>query len=192
MSRIEGTRRGPVARFAAWYSRRSFGKVPVPLEVTAHSPWILRGYVSYEYGLERASKGPDRKLMELAQQKAASVVGCEWCLDIGSAILEHAGMTEEQIRDIPRHSESEHFSDDEKLVLDYAAAISRTPVSVPDELFERLRQRFGPEQIVELTAAIAWENYRARFNWALDIEPQGFARGVCTRPEHAALSGSPG
>ena len=37
--------------------------------------------------------------------------------------------------------------------------------------------------LVELTAAIAWENYRARFNWAFGIEPQGFYREACAVPE---------
>jgi AhpD family alkylhydroperoxidase len=192
MSRIEGARGGPLARFSAWYARRRLGKVPVPFEITARSPWILRGSVAYEVALERAQSGPRHKLMELAQLKAASVVGCEWCLDIGSALAAHAGVTADQIRDLARHAESEHFSDDEKLVLDYAVAMSRTPADVPDELFAGLRRHFDDRQIVELTAAIAWENYRARFNWAFEIEPQGFTRGACAIPERQALASEAG
>ena len=185
MSRLGRARGGPVARVSAWVARRDLGEVPEPLEVTARSPWILRGYVGFELGLMRA-RAVDRKLSELAQLKAASVVGCEWCLDIGSAIAAHAGVTPGQVAEIVRHRESEHFDEREKLVLDYAAAMSRTPVDVPDELFTELRRRFSEEQLVELTAAIAWENYRARFNWALEIEPQGFTRGACAVAEHAA------
>ncbi len=39
-------------------------------------------------------------------------------------------------------------------------------------------------QLVELTAAIAWENYRARFDHAFGIEAQGFSAGAyCPLPE---------
>jgi alkylhydroperoxidase family enzyme len=71
------------------------------------------------------------------------------------------------------------FSDLEKQVLRYATALTKTPVVVPDAVFEPLKQSFSERQIVELTSAIAWENYRARFNHALGIESEGFSRGAC-------------
>ncbi len=48
------------------------------------------------------------------------------------------------------------------------------PVNVPDELFAELKSHFNDKQIVELTAIIARENYRARFNHALLIGSDGF------------------
>ncbi|MFN0058424.1 MAG: hypothetical protein ACKVX7_08200 [Planctomycetota bacterium] len=59
-------------------------------------------------------------------------------------------------------------------MLRYASAISATPVRVPDDLHAALARQFSARQLVELTSAIAWENYRARFNRALDIEAEGF------------------
>jgi alkylhydroperoxidase family enzyme len=62
--------------------------------------------------------------------------------------------------------------------------MTQTPVGVPDELFNALKQHFSDSQMVELTAAIAWENYRARFNHAMGIEAQGFSEGAyCPMPE---------
>jgi hypothetical protein len=57
------------------------------------------------------------------------------------------------------------------------AAVTQMPVEVPDELFASLRQHFDPLQMVELTSAIAWENYRARFDHAFGIEAEGFSAG---------------
>jgi len=69
-------------------------------------------------------------------------------------------------------------------VIDYATAMTRTPVEVPEALFDALRAHFDEAQMVELTAAIAWENYRGRFNHAFGIESQGFADGAfCALPE---------
>ena len=63
--------------------------------------------------------------------------------------------------------------------------MTQTPVEVPDALFERLRQQFNAAQLVELTATIAWENYRARFNHAIGAESENFSEGsMCAFPVH--------
>lgn len=96
------------------------------------------------------------------------------------------GITDEQLADLPRFAESAAFSELEKLALRYAQAITATPVEVPEELFAALRKHFDEGQMVELTAAIAWENYRARFDHALGIEAMGFSEGAaCALPERA-------
>jgi alkylhydroperoxidase family enzyme len=81
------------------------------------------------------------------------------------------------------YANSPLFSDLEKTVLQYADAMTHTPVEVPDALFERLREKFGEAGMVELTATIAWENYRARFDHAFGIEAEGFSEGAyCALP----------
>lgn len=97
------------------------------------------------------------------------------------------GVTDEQLMELPRYRESAAFSPLEKLVLDYAARMTATPVEVPDELFTALRGHLSEAQMVELTANIAWENYRARFDHALDIGSQGFSEGAfCALPERTS------
>ncbi|HEU0216105.1 MAG TPA: hypothetical protein VFQ90_05555 [Stellaceae bacterium] len=66
------------------------------------------------------------------------------------------------------------FSEEERLALDYAEHITTTGQRVDDALFARLKARFSEAQIVELTAAIALENFRSKFNPPLGIEAQGF------------------
>ncbi len=77
-------------------------------------------------------------------------------------------------------------------MLEYADAMTQTPVEVSDALFARLRGRFSDSQLVELTSAIAWENYRARFDHSFGIEAENFTEGaVCAlsvriqEPRHA-------
>ena len=57
--------------------------------------------------------------------------------------------------------------------------MTRTPVEVADALFAKLREKFTDAQLVELTATLAWENYRARFDHALGVESEGL-RGAAT------------
>jgi len=108
-------------------------------------------------------------------------------MDIGSAVGRATGVSEAQLRELPVYRESAAFTPLEKLVLDYAVAITATPVEVPEALFATLKKHFDDAQLIELTAAVAWENYRARFDHALDIGAQGFSEGAyCVLPEGTA------
>jgi 4-carboxymuconolactone decarboxylase len=87
------------------------------------------------------------------------------------------GVTQQQLADLLDFETSPAFSELEKQVLRYAVALSRTPADVPEELFNSLREHFDSPQMMELAAAIAWENFRARFNRGFGIEAEGFTEG---------------
>lgn len=88
--------------------------------------------------------------------------------------------------ELERFETSDAYDELTKNVLRYAEAMTRTPVEVPDALFAALRARLDPRQMVELTSAIAWENYRARFDHAFGIESQGFSAGAyCPLPKRS-------
>ena len=60
------------------------------------------------------------------------------------------------------------------MALAFAEAMTITGQKVTDELFADARRHFSEAQLVELTAAIALENFRSKFNVALGVESQGF------------------
>jgi alkylhydroperoxidase family enzyme len=85
-----------------------------------------------------------------------------------------AGAGEDKVREVPTWRESRRFSDAERVALEYAEAMTVTGQRVGDDLFGRLKGCFDEAQIVELTAAVALENFRSKFNVPLGIEAQGF------------------
>jgi alkylhydroperoxidase family enzyme len=95
------------------------------------------------------------------------------------------GVSEEQLRDLHCYETSAAFDPVERLVLDLAVVLAQIPSDVPDELGKRLREHFDEAQLVELASAIAWENYRARFNRVFGIGPGGFSGegDYCVLPE---------
>ncbi|BCJ85056.1 carboxymuconolactone decarboxylase family protein [Effusibacillus dendaii] len=66
------------------------------------------------------------------------------------------------------------FTEAERLALQYTDAITFTDQDVDDELFAELRKHYTDDQLVELTAVIAWENFSSKFNRALRVTSQGF------------------
>jgi len=85
-----------------------------------------------------------------------------------------AGATDDKIRQVPTWRDSELFSAMEKDALEYAEKMTITGEKITDELWRRLRGHFTEAQLVELTAAVALENFRSKFNVPLGVEAQGF------------------
>lgn len=177
----------PLTRIAYWFSRRLFDFTIEPLTVMAHHKYILVGSTAFEMTLVRAIH-VENSLKELAMVKAAMQIGCEFCIDFGSAEARKLGIRDEQLRSLSNFENSSVFSDREKLVLRYTVAMTATPTNVSDELFDDLIREFNEVELVEVTAAIAFENYRGRFNHAFGIAGQGFTDGeFCPIPEGPAV-----
>jgi AhpD family alkylhydroperoxidase len=188
---------GLYGRLAYFFTRRALarltGRSPegmlAPLEMYAHLPGLLRGYAGLEQATARQHR-TGKRLRALAELKAATLTSCEYCIDMGSQISRRWGLSDAELLALPRYQTSGLFSDLDKLVLDYATGMTRTPAEVPDELFARLREHLGEAQLVEITHLIALENLRGRFNIALGIRAAGFSAGlVCAVPESAEGSG---
>ena len=180
-------------KLAFFFTKKGFekltGRLPEralePLGVFAHTPDILKAYGRLEQATAKASRVPLR-LKDLANLKAATVVQCEYCIDLGSKVSRRSGIDDAQLLALPNHRESDLFSELDKLVLDYATVLSRTPIDVPDELFDQLRTHLDDAQLVELTHVVAIEAYRGRMNGAFGIGAAGFSEGmVCAIPTSA-------
>lgn len=185
MARVQGVSPrtwSPLFRLSAWFMRRKVGRDVEPLRGYARSRAVLLALGGLEVGMERATR-VDPRLRGLAELRVAALVGCEFCLDLGSAIVRKLGVSEAKLRDLSRHGVSDVFSPLEQAVLDYVDRMTATPVTVRDEDVARLRAHLDEPQLVELTAAIAHENLRARMNHALGYGAEGFSPGaLCVLP----------
>lgn len=171
-----------------WFARRRLGRVPTPIGIMAHHPPTLRAVGAFELTTEKPT-ALDLRLRELAVLKSATVVGCRFCIDIGASIARSHGVTEEEIRGLPLFEDCPRFDERTKRVLAYAVAMTETPLVVDRAMVAALHEDLGVAAFVELTSAIAWENYRARFNHAVGATEDGFSETtLCLLPPLAAQS----
>jgi alkylhydroperoxidase family enzyme len=87
-----------------------------------------------------------------------------------------AGLSDEKLRAVPGNDLT-HLNDTERLVIELADALTNTPSDVSDELYARLRNQFSEEQLMQLAAQIAFENYRARWNRLFIVESDNLYQG---------------
>ena len=82
------------------------------------------------------------------------------------------GVPAEKILDIPNYKTSLLFDDREKVALEYADRITITELDVDDRFFAQVQRYYTDDEVVELTATIAWENCSSKFNRALRVDSQ--------------------
>jgi alkylhydroperoxidase family enzyme len=161
-----------------------------PVELWAHQPKMLSGMGKFA-GAARKGKSVDERIKYLIELKGSQMIGCEYCVDLGSQICRHSGFSDEELLALPRYRSSDLFTEREKLALDYTVAVMRTPVDVSDDLFAQMRERFSDAQLVEMTALLTAVNLN-RFNAAFRIGSAGFSDGmVCVAPDRPAQTPAP-
>ena len=82
------------------------------------------------------------------------------------------GLSTEKILALPDYATSPLYSEDERVALEYADAMTITGHDTSEELFERVRRHYADDALVELTAVIAWENSSSKFNRAMRVPSQ--------------------
>ena len=200
MARIEGvseSKAGPmvklVYRLGPRMMKKLAGRKPQtgsglePMEIWAHQPKMMFAMGKFNQAI-RKGRSIDERLKNLVELKGAQMIGCEFCVDLGSQICRNSGFSDEELLALPRYHGSSLFTEAEKLALDYTVAVMRTPVEVTDVLFDRMKQHFSDEQLVEITALLTLVNLD-RFNAAFGIGAAGFSEGmVCVPPDRPAVN----
>jgi AhpD family alkylhydroperoxidase len=201
MARIQGvskTKAGPVVRLVYRLGPRMMKKLTgrepqtgsgmEPMEIWAYQPKMMIGMGKFNQAV-RKGKSVDERLKNLVELKGAQMIGCEYCVDLGSQICRHSGLSDEELLALPDYRQSDLFTAREKLALDYTVAVMRTPVEVTDELVLGMKEHFRAEQIVELTAHLTVVNLD-RFNAAFGIGSAGFSQGMVCVPPDRPISNS--
>lgn len=163
------------------YARRTFGAVPQPMSVMAHHRGMLLAYTTAEMAVQKAAHRMPASVRELAVYRTATKIGCPWCVDFGTMLMRNKGLDINRLKDIDNYATSPHFTELERLVIEYTDAMTDQPMTVTDDQVAELDRRLGHDQMVELTFMIAQENMRSRLNHALGITAQGFTSGDACR-----------
>jgi AhpD family alkylhydroperoxidase len=162
-------------------ARKMLGAVPEGAEVMWHYPAVLKDMMGFGRKAEKWDR-LDRNLASLANMAAASRVGCSFCLDLHYFMVRNKGLDEAKAAEVPRWRDSAVFTPLERRVMEYAEAMSQTPVTVTDEMSAALLEELGAPALVELTARVGFMNASARGNIALGIKSQEFSAACGLRP----------
>ena len=112
----------------------------------------------------------DRRSLELALVAVSKVNACDYCVAHHSPMLNVVGASKAAIENILDYANVDEFDAKDRLVIEYAKAVTIDANKVRDGVFDRLREHFSEAQIVELTWRIALCGAFNRFNDVLQLD----------------------
>ena len=137
--------------------------------VFAHVPSALKHIMGMLLEL-REQKNVRYRYIELAIVAVSKLNACDYCVGHHKPLLEVEGVSPAGADRLLDYGDHPELDEVDKLVVEYAIAVTETPQRIRDNMFERLRQHFSEAQIVELTLRIALCGFFNRFNDALQID----------------------
>jgi AhpD family alkylhydroperoxidase len=177
---------GIYGRLLKAMSRRMLGQVPEAAGVMWHYPAVFKDLMGFGRKTDSWNR-LDPNLASFAGMAAAGAIGCSFCLDLHYFLAHDRGLDETKAREVPRWRQSTAFTPLERRVMEYAEAMSQTPLTVTDEMSAGLLGELGAPALLELTARIGAMNLTARGNVALGIRSQEFSAS-CGLPALATPS----
>ncbi len=167
--------------------RRRYGQIPEPARLWGRMPKVFAALSLLGGALERRTSAIEPPLRDLVAARVAQVNRCAFSVDLHSHALHERGVPWEKIGAIGDWRSSEQFSNRERVVLDYAEAMTRTDAPVSADIVGAVKRHLDDEALIELTGLIAFQNMTTKFNNALDVPPQGFC-SLATNSEGEAVA----
>lgn len=156
--------------------RRKYGAELEPARLWGRLPHALLFLTLLYRSIDRKGSPIERGLRALVQVRVSQINWCAFCVDLNSAAALERAVPPEKLATLERFEASALFSEREKAALAYAQAATDPRQRVDDACRARLRAHFSEQEIVELTALIAFQNLSSKFNAALGVPAQGFCR----------------
>ena len=124
-----------------------------------------------------AHSGLEENLRELISIRASEINGCAWCLDFHTKRARHRGETEQRIYLLSGWRDAPVYSPRERAALEWTEALTLIAGHpVPDDVYERARERFSEAELANLTIAVGlinvWNRINVAFRTDLNSVPQ--------------------
>jgi len=165
-------------KIGIWITKRVTGKDLLPPKLLAWYPKAAISSGILESLVANGKKDLDKRILKLVRLQSSFSVSCPFCVDMNSFEFDKVGITEAEMAVLQGRtdlSKVETFSNREKLAMEYAKCISKSPISFPPPLVEELKKHFSEREIVILATTATQVNYWARLIQALGVPPANFS-----------------
>ena len=165
--------------YLRWFFKsqeKKLGQVLLPGLFWGRIPFLQVLFLFFWGHLDRKSSPLESGLRALVQVRVAQLNWCSFCIDINSLNLLNRTNSTQKADLLDEWETNEIFNAKERVTMRYVGLMTNKEVKIPKEVMDELKSHFTDDQIVELTALIAFQNMSAKFNAALDIPSQGLCK----------------
>jgi len=161
------------------------GFVPNSLLTMQRRPKMVKGFGELTKGVMDPEGAVDLGLMRLIAHFSSRAAGCQYCEAHSLVAAEIHDVPREKLDEIWEYQTSPHYTDAERVALDFAMAAGSVPNAVDAELFSRMREHWSEDQIVQILGAVCLYGFLNRWNdsMATDLEssPREMGEDVLSR-----------
>ncbi|QPJ64904.1 MAG: carboxymuconolactone decarboxylase family protein [Candidatus Nitrohelix vancouverensis] len=135
-----------------------------------NSPEAVKALLKVESYLNTSSlKG---KIFGLVKLRASQINGCAYCVNMHYGELKKEGVAEAVLALVAVWKDSPCFSERERAALDWAERVTLLAGSeISDEVYNRMREHFLEDELVDLTVAIGQINLWNRLSVSFKNQP---------------------
>jgi alkylhydroperoxidase family enzyme len=174
MARINPPAKQPwFGQFLNTILSRRYGKPFPAVALLGHNPSYPFAYAIFSNNFGLGKTLLRREIKVLATQLVAELNGCAFCIDLGQRFAQDEKLNLEKIRFVLEFETHQVFTALERAALRYVFEATQVGARVSDKTFQELKKYFSEREILELTVAVATENFYNRLNAPLEIESQG-------------------
>lgn len=146
------------------------GFVPNSLLTMQRKPEIVEGFGDLTRAVMREADDVDPGFKRLAAHVASHAAGCQYCEAHSLIAADIHGASEEKIADLWEYEDSDHYTEKERVALDFALAAGSVPNGVDGEVMDAMKEHWSDDEIVELLAAVSLYGFLNRWNDSMATE----------------------
>lgn len=121
----------------------------------------------------------EQRLLYLVKTRASQINGCAQCLDMHTQDARAEGESEQRLFTLDAWRETPFFDERERAALEWTEAVTLVAQTrVPDDVYERVKQHFSEQELIDLTLAIAQINAWNRLNVAFRTVAGNYRPGM--------------
>jgi len=146
------------------FSMKSLGFIPNSMLIMQRKPKLVKAFSQLSQAIWDPQSEVDRGFKRLVGHVASRAAGCVYCMAHTAEGSLHFGIEDRKLAAVWEYRTSPLFSEAERVALDFALAAASVPNDVTDEMFAKMRGHWSENQIVEITAVVAYFGFLNRWN----------------------------
>lgn len=183
-------------KFLIWAGDRAAGKKLTPPRIMAHYPKALISSGILESLITHKDRQISQRLLQLIRLQVSFTVSCPFCIDMNANEFRKNRITDKEIeamQGIRPLEDTASLSGRERIALEYARAICRTPIAIEPGLSESVKREFTEREMVIIASTAAQVNYWTRLIQAFGVLPDGFNTNcpVLRLDDYSSVKSSP-
>ncbi len=167
----------PLLRFAIWLVERRMGKRMTPARLLSWYPKAAVGSGIMEGLVAHDEREVPRRTLQLLRMQVSIQASCPFCIDMNSADYLASKITKEEVASLRALAEpawAPSLSEPERVALEYARALTATPIAIPETLPARLRESYSERGVAIVVSTVAQVNFWTRAIQGFGLPPLGF------------------